>query len=467
MQGLIESLLSGIVMRGLSPALVSVLMSAPLKKVTRAQLKKIYVLDDRGEMAGEYILDADCPIDYSDFLKVLPNEGIGDRDSLFVGEYVFTAFQSGRFVFVLLSRGQLATEDFDWTALLLTAADSHLARGAGRPVPAGPPEAKPEAHKALAEREARAESREKALAELEVKLKAEQANLVGRREELDRQKQRLAALADYSARMQDAVTKGVNRAHKTLEVAEQIAASSRTESTKADAKAALELRQQLERERQELIAAKAELEGKYRDAIARISRLEKEATDAVVMLEKERTEAAAHVAEEEKTRREIETRVAELSQRFAAMAKERLVASHRGGEPSEAVKHAEEGEKAELARERKFLQRRAIDLLDREERVRDREAKVDERQRDLMRREEDLSAREADLERQKVLLAQAKPQPTEVRAESDETRKDIERRVKIIQQKALELLDREEKLRKRAAELEAMEARLAGRVSAG
>ena len=467
MQGLIESLLSGIVMRGLSPALVSVLMSAPLKKVTRAQLKKIYVLDDRGEMAGEYILDADCPIDYNDFLKILPNEGIGDRDSLFVGEYVFTAFQSGRFVFVLLSRGQLATEDFDWTALLLTAADSHLARSAGRPVPAGPTEAKPEADKAFAEREARNESREKALAELEVKLKAEQANLVGRREELDRQKQRLAALADYSARMQDAVTKGVNRAHKTLEVAEQIAASSRTESTKADAKGALELRQQLERERQELIAAKAELEGKYRDAIARISRLEKDANDAVVMLEKERTEAAAHVAEEEKTRREIETRVAELSQRFAAMAKERLVASHRGGEPSEAVKHAEEGEKAELARERKFLQRRAIDLLDREERVRDREAKIDERQRDLMRREEDLSAREADLERQKVLLAQAKPQPTEVRAESDETRKDIERRVKIIQQKALELLDREEKLRKRAAELEAMEARLAGRVPAG
>jgi hypothetical protein len=38
--------------------------------------------------------------------------------------------------------------------------------------------------------------------------------------------------------------------------------------------------------------------------------------------------------------------------------------------------------------------------------------------------------------------------------------------VKIIQQKALELLDREEKLRRRAAELEAMEARLSGRVTA-
>src|SRR6266496_4102238 len=104
MLGAIETLLSGILVRGLSPALLSVLMAAPLKKVARAQLKKIYVLDERGEMTGEYVLDAECPVDFNDFLKVLPNEGIGDRDSLFVGEYVFTAFQSGKFVFVLLSR---------------------------------------------------------------------------------------------------------------------------------------------------------------------------------------------------------------------------------------------------------------------------------------------------------------------------------------------------------------------------
>ena len=124
MQGAIEALLSGLVFRGLGPAVSGILMAAPLKKVARAQLKKIYVLDERGEMAGEYVLDSDCPIDYNDFLKVLPDEGIGDRDSLFVGEYVFTAFQSGKFAFVLLSRGQLAPDDVNWTALLLTAADS-------------------------------------------------------------------------------------------------------------------------------------------------------------------------------------------------------------------------------------------------------------------------------------------------------------------------------------------------------
>src|SRR5207247_5289115 len=168
--------------------LLPVLMAAPARKAVRAQLKKIYVLDDRGEMSGEYILDADCPIDYDDFLKVLPPEGIGDRDSLFVGEYVFTAFQSGKFVFVLLSRGHLASEDFHWTGLLLSAADSHLSQGTARTAAPRTAEARPDADKGLGERESRLAARERALAELEVKLKAESANLQGRQEELNRQK---------------------------------------------------------------------------------------------------------------------------------------------------------------------------------------------------------------------------------------------------------------------------------------
>src|SRR5438309_11422194 len=98
MQGPMEALVSGILMRGLSPAFTAVLMAAPSRKTARAQLKKIYVLNDHGDMTGDYILDADCPTEYDDFLKGLPSEGIGDRDSLFVGEYVLTALQSAQFV---------------------------------------------------------------------------------------------------------------------------------------------------------------------------------------------------------------------------------------------------------------------------------------------------------------------------------------------------------------------------------
>src|SRR3990172_12061989 len=102
MQGWFEALAAGVILRGLSPGLLPVLMAAPPKKVVRAQLKKIYVLNDAGDMAGEYVLDPDCPIDYNDFLKVLPEDGIGDREALFVGQYVFTAFQSGSALLLLL-----------------------------------------------------------------------------------------------------------------------------------------------------------------------------------------------------------------------------------------------------------------------------------------------------------------------------------------------------------------------------
>src|SRR3989442_800156 len=254
-------------------------MAAPLKKVARAQLKKIYVLDERGEMAGEYILDQDCPIDYNDFLKVLPDEGIGDRDSLFVGEYVFTAFQSGKFVFVLLSRGQLAPEDVNWTALLLTAADSHLASAANRPAPARAAESKPDVDKGIAERETRT-----------------------------------------------------------------------------------------------------------KEPSARTPQAEREGKAWVAFIKRKRGKPGVGWAKKKKPRREIESRVADLSQRFTSMAKERLVASHRPpGEVSDEVRKAMEGEEAELARERKFLPRRAIELLERQELAPDREAPVEERDREFGR----------------------------------------------------------------------------------
>jgi len=468
MQGLFETLVTSVLFRGLSPGLSGILMAAPLRKVARAQLKKIYVLNESGDMAGEYILDPDCPIDYNDFLKVLPEAGIGDRESLFVGEYVFTAFQSGKFVFVLLSRGQLAPEDFDWTALLLSAADSHLAAG-GHPSPVRPAESKPLAdlEKALAEREARVQAREENLTKLEVKLKADEANLKGRAEELDRQKTRLASLADYVTEVQQSVMKGISKANQSLEMTEQLAASARASAQEGQAKDLSVVRRQFEIERKALLTAKEDLEGRYREAVARIAKLEEDHRQALVTLHKERAEAARQEAEAEKVRAAIESRVQELGARFAAMAKERIVASHKATtEPSDAVKQAIEMEKAQLSKERKFLQRRAIELLDREEQVRDRDMKLTDREHALRAREEELAGREAEIEKQKATLAPAAPAAVALKVDVEEARKDIDRRVKIIQQKALELLDREEKLQKRAAELEAMEARLTSKAPA-
>ncbi len=468
MQGVFETLVTGFVLTAIGPGLAVLLMAAPSRKTVRAQLKKIYVLNEVGDMDGEYVLDPECPIDYNDFLKVLPDDGIGDREALFVGEYVFTAFQSGKFVFVLLSRGQLTAEDVSWTALLLTAADAHLAAEATGAVARAPEPPKPsaEAEKALADREARADAREKELAKLEVQLKAADANLKGRGDELERQKTSLAALAEYVAQMQGQVSRGVDRARRSLEASEQLAASVAEDRTLADAKGLADLRQQFDDERQALLVAKQDLEAKFREASEKAAVLEKQAADAAAAAQKEREETKAREAEAERLRTAIEARVQELSQRFAAMAKERLMNSHKPGEestaPATAALQEVESAKSELAKERKFLQRRAIEMLDREEKVRGREMALGEREAGLAKRAQELAAREGALERTKE-AAPTVPMPP---AEVEEAKKDIELRVKIIQQKALELLDREERLRKRAAELEALEARLSGDVPA-
>ncbi len=464
MLGFLGTLINEFVIRGLGPGLAPVLMAAPSRKFVRAQLKKVYVLNAMGDMAGEYVLDPDCPIDYNDFLKVLPDEGIGDREVLFVGEYVFTAFQSGKFVFVLLSRGQLAPEDVDWTATLLTAADAHLAAqvsGATAPRASEPAKPSAEAEKALADRMALLDSRERDLAQLEVQVKAAEANLKGRAEELDRQKAHLASLADYVTQLQASMASGVNRARQSLEMAEQLAASSADSRQAADTQALEDLRQQFDAERKALLVAKDELAGKYRETTEQIQKLQAQLAEGEKTIAKERADTSAREAEAERLRVQIEARVQDLSQRFATMAKERLVNSHKPPEAAAAGPAATspdlEAAKAEVAKERKFLQRRAIEMLDREEKVRGREMALDERDTALAKREHAVAAREAT----SVKTGEPARPPS---PDAEEARKDIERRVKIIQQKALDLLEREEKLRKRAAELEALEARLSANV---
>lgn len=463
MRGFLETLVGDLILGGLGLGLAPILLAAPLRKSARALLKKVYVLNEMGDMTGEYVIDVDCPIDYNDFLKVLPDEGIGDREVLFVGEYVFTAFQSGKFVFVLLSRGQLAPEDIDWTATLLTAADAHLAAQAKTsPAPHAPeaPKPNPEIERTFAERDARLAAREKDLAKLEVQVKAAEANLKGRSEELDRQKARLTSLADYVAELQGGIASGVNRARKSLEMMEELAGSS--EPGAEDSRALGDLRRQFEAERKSLEGARQEAERKLREATEQIGQLQAKIADDQKTLEKERADAAARETEAERLRAQIESKVQDLSQKFASMAKERLVNSHRSGEvaPAPAVPDADlENAKAEVAKERRFLQRRAIDMLDREEKVRGREMAVDARETDLAKREKTVAARESGAPKPEV------PGPASP-IDSEEARRDLDQRVKIIQQKALDLLDREEKLRKRAAELEALQARLSADPSA-
>ncbi len=144
-------------------------------------------------------------------------------------------------------------------------------------------------------------------------------------------------------------------------------------------------------------------------------------------------------------------------------------------ENTEQAKTAADAQQAEVARTMKFLQKKAVDILDREEQLRKREKKLEETERILdsqveivetqrtaieVERSESgsrISRLQAEIERMRAIVADA-DRPSAARgAWSPEAEKDIENRLKIIQQKAFALLDREERLREREEELNTRE----------
>ncbi len=141
---------------------------------------------------------------------------------------------------------------------------------------------------------------------------------------------------------------------------------------------------------------------------------------------------------------------------------------------AERLRAQADGMQAEVTKNLRFLQKKALDVLDQEEKIRARDAKIAERERSLDTRQEILQGKEGDIEsdrqeldaktakltseverlRAKVADMEKVGGPTS--AAMEEWKKDVESRVKIIQKKAMELLDREEKMRKKEEELRAL-----------
>jgi len=129
---------------------------------------------------------------------------------------------------------------------------------------------------------------------------------------------------------------------------------------------------------------------------------------------------------------------------------------------------------AEVTKNLRFLQKKALDVLDREEKIRVRDASIDQQEKGLDTRAEILESKEraleadrleldtkaskseAEIERLRARIADAEKGGGPTSAAMEEWKKDVENRVKIIQKKAMELLDREEKMRKKEEELRAL-----------
>src|SRR3990172_711029 len=137
----------------------------PPKKGLKATAHKVFILDAQGGYAGEYALNEDCVVEFGEFMAQVPEGGLGDGQTVFLGEWRATTLLGDRMGLVVISSGQLGPEEVSWARAALVAAEAQL-------VPTEHPEdtpvVSPGPDKALMENLAAAlEKREAALAERE------------------------------------------------------------------------------------------------------------------------------------------------------------------------------------------------------------------------------------------------------------------------------------------------------------
>jgi len=186
------------------------------------------------------------------------------------------------------------------------------------------------------------------------------------------------------------------------------------------------------------------------------------------------------LAKAERMRLEVDglTAKADEDRRTAAAAREEANALRKN---ADAAKGQVESQQAEVAKHMKFLQKKAVETLDREDQIRKREEKLAEQERILESKFEIVETKERSMEfereeaEQKLTRLQTEVDRLKARlseaekggaasADLDERTKDIENRLKIIQRKAMELLDREEKVRQREEELRAQAGKVGARL---
>lgn len=171
------------------------------KTVPRIDYERIFVLDAKNNVLGEYALDDDCPLESSDLIRSLPINGLRHLVSFYQGEYSFTPFKVDDLWFVILTRGVPRVEERGSVGTLLAAARIHI-----------PPSVQPRLAKVDEELRAKALELEAKEADLirreqragawESELKVSSTRLKELETDLGAREAKLATLRDYAVEMQ-------------------------------------------------------------------------------------------------------------------------------------------------------------------------------------------------------------------------------------------------------------------------
>ena len=343
---------------GFAPGEVTVPLQPP-KKGMKATVHKVFILDAQGGYAGEYTPDEHCVVEFGEFLAVVPDAGLADGQSLFLGEWKATTIHGERMSLVAISRGQLGPEEVSWAKAALVAAEAHLTappdEDAPPPVVAGPDKAVMESlARAMTQREEQLASRESILKQMEEQTKVAveefrnemegqvadlKAQLEATRAQHEVDVKALAAEREALRQQLDAIAK----APKPAEVPPPAAPTVATPAV--DPK--------IEAQRKQNEADRKYLQKYALDLIAR----EEAVQDREGKVEEDTAKLGAMREELEELRAEIE--------------------AAKTAPPPEDW----EAQKRELEQRVKILQEKALDILAKEEKLREKEQKL----RDLMK----------------------------------------------------------------------------------
>lgn len=174
------------------------------KTVPRIDYGRIFVLDSKNNLLGEYVLDDDCPLESSDLIRSLPLNGMRHLVSFYQGEYAFTPFKVDDLWFVVLTRGVPRIEERGSVGTLLAAARIHI------PPMMEPLLAKREMElrtkeRDLADRESELQRREQRSGAMESELRVSSARLAEIELDLRAREAKVATLRDYAVQLQRAL----------------------------------------------------------------------------------------------------------------------------------------------------------------------------------------------------------------------------------------------------------------------
>lgn len=319
----------------------------PPGKVSKATLHKLFILDAQGGYAGEFSPDPECVVEYSEFLALVPDEGLADGKGLFMGEWRATAIHGERMSLIALSKGQLGQEELTWAKAALIAAEAQLTHveteDSPAPPPTGPDKGVMESlSRAITEREEQLASREAVLREMQEKT---QSAVEGFRQEKEAEIADLRAQLEAARAQHQADVKSLAMEREALRKELDAIAKAPRPAPAATPSAA---DPRIEAGRKQNEADRKYLQKHALDLIAR----EEAIRDREMKVEEESEKLAA-------TRGELDAMRAEIQAAKAA-----------GPSPEE------EAAKHELEMRMKILEQKSLDLLQREEKLRAREKRL-------------------------------------------------------------------------------------------